>query len=222
MSKIKEILKNKFVRIFIGIILILIFNELSKPYFQSKKIEHEMNSINKRFDEIKENTKPNESVMENASKQFQKEAKELLDSKKDEKSKSVTAANVINGAYISNVRTRYDYCKDQGVDISEFVKKYKSRNALIMRDVKKILETHFKEKNFRVEEEQLYLKMKPTAYKMITQDMLEISKVWKITDMAKVCSNLNTFADQITDSIALTKVLPEYSKIVTQRALEIN
>lgn len=222
MEKLKELAKNKFVLILVAVASYFIVKEIRTRYEISNGYKKGIDEVVQKYDEVASNTKEGESVVENTRKEFTTIAKENLDSKKDEKSKIFSAANYVWGAYIFNVRGRYDFCKSYGVDIRQFVNAYKNANAVVMNDVYKIQKADFREHNMKYDEDMLYSEMKDAQYKMVKQDMLEVGQSWGNTDMKLTCQNFNVSADKIADIIALDKRMPDFTKIVVDGASKFN
>lgn len=222
MEKFKELSKNKIVLILVFIASFFIVKEIKTQYEVRSGYKKGVDEVIKKYDEVASNTKEGDSVVENTRKEFTNIAKDNLDSKKDEKSKVFSAANYVWGAYIFNVRGRYDFCKSYGVDIREFVTAYKNVNLNVMNDVYKIMKADFKEHNLAFDENILYSEMKDAQNKMIKQDMLEVGKSWGTADMKLTCQNFNSSAEKIADIISLEKRMPEFTKIVIDGAGKFN
>ena len=220
MEKFKELAKNKFVLILVAVIAYFVVKELKTSYSLNSGYREGASEISKKFDDISAKTKEGESVTENVQKEFSELAKQQVDKQTSESEKAFAAANIVWGAYVINVRGRYDYCKKYGVDLTEFENLYKKRNDKIYLDVLKIQKADFKANNMTYNENDLYANLKDAQAKMLNQNMEELSKTWNV-DMKLTCTNFNLSADKIIDFLDLNKTVPSYVEIVTNYASKI-
>jgi len=213
MDKLKELAKNKVVLILVAVLSFFIVKEIKTQYQISKGYEKGADNVIKKYDEISSRVEDGKSVVEEVRKEFTNIANDDLN-KKSGNEKVFSAANYVWGAYVFNVRTRYDFCKQYGVDISQFVNAYTAKNSEVFDAVIKIQKSDFKAHGMTYSENDLYNSLKDAQLKMVKQDMIEVSKTWKTDDMNLVCQNFNKVAYTIVDIISLNKTMPQFVQIV--------
>lgn len=122
-----------------------------------------------------------------------------------------SAANQFWRYFWVNTRTRFDYCKEQGVDISAFTRAFEH---LHRDDVKRASAISARE---GADEEKIYSLLKSEHRKVIEDDMLGIARA-NNTDLREVCRSLAEHGLEAADAMQLAKVNPDiHQALVTNQ-----
>jgi len=112
-----------------------------------------------------------------------------------------TAADQFWRYFWVNTRMRFDYCKEQGVDISAFTQAFEN---LHRDDVKRASAISARE---GADKEKIYSLLKSEHRKVIEDDMLGIARA-NNTDLREVCRSLAEHGLEAADAMQLAKVNP--------------
>lgn len=123
--------------------------------------------------------------------------------------KRLTAASSFYGFYLINVRTRAEYCQQQGVDIHAFTDAFTASNAKILAVAQPLIEAN----NMTVDK--LYDMFKPQLNSAIDTDMKDVAAANK-TDAKGACKAFVAHATEINERLQFAKNLPEaYQALMT-------
>jgi hypothetical protein len=125
----------------------------------------------------------------------------LMSSTTDEAKRRQNAVGVFYGFYFVNVRSRVDYCNEQGVSIQPFIDLFTQNHAKVRDMAKPILEKNGEN------EEKLYAAIKTQLRGMTDTDMAYIASSNK-TDAKGACQIIATRAETIADKMQLSKMQP--------------
>lgn len=130
-----------------------------------------------------------------------KKAEENINSQASPLKKRQAALSTFMGFYLVNHRTRSNFCKNLGVNISTFSNKFKILHQSEMGLSKQLV---FKKAG---DVEKLYKILKPQLEKLIQQNMADISSAYDVT-LSGACELIEkngiTFAEEMT----LSKIQP--------------
>lgn len=120
--------------------------------------------------------------------------------------KADTAAGQFLGYYLVNVRTRAEYCRNLGVDISPFVAAFRNHNAGLYAKTREI---HSRETTISPDdlEETLYSAMKPTIERLLQDATAAVATENGITT-TEVCEAFATEPALMVKELDLAKTNP--------------
>jgi hypothetical protein len=221
MNKLKEIASSKLFLIIVAVIAFFIVKELKIAYYDNKVVS----KYSEMYDSIVSKTKEGEYASDNVKEEFTKITKDELD-KVSGFEKTNKAANNFWGAYAVNVTARYDFCKENGVDITKFVVEFKKVNASFYKDYVKTKKQYainsgilFSEDILKKEEEKLSVKLKDYNKKVITQGMIDASEKWNTNgNMKLTCEFLNDNSEELAKLMSLDKIMPDIIKTLVDGA----
>lgn len=214
MDKLKNLLKSKFGIIVISVIAFLIAQEIASSYRAKSSMEKGVKEVEKKIEVVVAESKNSESPSAELKKKFDEFGKEHIEKQKTEESKAYAAANIIWGAYMVNLRSRYEYCKNYGVELNKFVDVYKKRNSKTYEEVKKFQEKIEKKNNLKISENDTYAAVRESNMRVLDVSMKELSSSWKV-DMKTTCEAFNLEAENLSSYLDLSKTVPEYIQILT-------
>lgn len=118
------------------------------------------------------------------------------------------AADMYWGFYFVNTRSRSEFCKGHGVDISNFSKVFSDMHQNETLKARLIYA-----KFSKISEEQLYQKMQSLLFKTVTEDMQAISSQYKIS-FPQACQVLDEHAKEIVADMLISKTQPAVSNVL--------
>lgn len=197
----------------IAILGLLLFKEWRSDQLTSKAVGSKASIM---YDEIRDKAEANhpdkplsESMRQEAVK---KSGKDL--SEKSGEDKAMSAASQFLGYYLVNVKTRYDYCKNLGVDITPFVSAFKAENKQLYEKSRAIVArggvTSFEEI------QDIYLKnSSPVISKVISDDMETAAKAHNISTK-DVCGLYRSKGAELAALHKLSKRNPHVYKALVE------
>jgi len=218
MIKLKEISIKKIISIIIMVIISSIAILMIIGYLSEKNEENvfsSMSNVNQKIDEIIVNTKDGESAGQSLKKEFTNLISEDLKHYKGN-DKTVSAAYFVLGGYLANARGLYDFCNDNGVDVSNFITSYKNINSGTYNSLMKIIKNDAKSSGIIYDENAIYHATKESIYKVNKLNMSEITEKWKLKDIKATCELFNAKADKIVVQLLLEESMFDTVKIVNE------
>ncbi len=134
---------------------------------------------------------------------IQRSSEELA--QKSGNQKANEAAGQFIGFYMINVRTRHDYCKDLGVDISTYTKAFAAEHEALYAKSRTILGRgpYSPDKI----EDMTYEQLQPILQKTISEGMATLAKQNKVTEK-DICQGYSDKGAELASEMHLSKVNP--------------
>ena len=196
-------------RIVVAAVAIAVFygvKELKQSWFDQRAIAKVDNTVNQlREEAIRANPEaPAEAMKEAAGKHM---AEQLASQSGDKAKQASTAADQFWGFFLVNTRTRFDYCKEQGVDISSFVKAFERIHG---KEVARASAIYARE---GADIDKIYGMLKVTNRKVIEDDMQGMAKTHN-TNLREVCRAFAENGQEIADEMQLSKAHPVLHQVL--------
>jgi hypothetical protein len=150
---------------------------------------------------------PTEGYSEAVRKEALKRADELSKSSKNDEAKIQFAIGNFFGFYFVNVRSHVAYCKNLGVDISNFTQAFEAANQEMHEQASKLLYRR------GVTEEQLFKQMETSLASMTAKNMDDLSATDKLTTRQECEIQLQNIEARVA-RVNFAKIQPDVAKIL--------
>ncbi|HEX7644226.1 MAG TPA: hypothetical protein VF472_18630 [Burkholderiaceae bacterium] len=130
-----------------------------------------------------------------------RDAANAVNSAADDQARRSAAASTFFGFYLINSRSRPEFCKEQGVDITAFTSPFESHHARLLEVSRPIMVSA------GYDEEKLYGMLKPQLRSMLEQDMKDIATSAH-TDAKGACELLASVGANVADKLQFDKMQP--------------
>ena len=128
-------------------------------------------------------------------------AEARMASQTDAGKRAATAADTFWGFFFVNTRMRPEYCSAHGVDIKQFVAEFERIHQKEVATARRLYAQR------GMDENKLYEAIRPTASKVIEQDMQDIAKTQKVSAKT-ACELLNQATAEIVGQMHISKMQP--------------
>lgn len=124
-----------------------------------------------------------------------------LNTETDEKKRLITAAGTFMGFYLVNTRERVELCREQGVDIGQFVLAFERGHLAELAKARAALSSS------SASEEKLYAMLKPQLRQIIAQGMTDMSSSYKVS-LKEACELIATNGATLASEMHISKMQP--------------
>lgn len=205
---------SKFLWIIVAIGAFIAVKQIKQEWYDQKALDKAGANAEQQMDAMRSQAaaenpnNPTEALQEKLLKKSQEElAKKSGDQKADE------AAGQYLGFYLINVRTRYEYCKAFGVNITPYVTAFKADNEALYQKSREIhARTAYSPDKI---ENELYKQVATSFHKTVSDDMQATAKEYKMTTK-EVCLAFSSNAQELAKAMSLANVNPALYKAMVE------
>ena len=195
---------NSALKVVVGIVAAIVAFMVVDIGFQKYREHAATHELDEKLAQLKADAarnNPNVPTSEAIKQEAIADAGRLLKDAPDEEKRRQTAASTFFGFYLVNMRSRAEYCQDQGVDIQPFTDLFARNHANVLAAARPILATT------GYDEDKMYAMLKSQLRQMTEIDMKDIATGSK-TDAKGACQLIVTNAEVVADRLQLAKVQP--------------
>ena len=199
--------KQRVVWLISFVIAFLVVKEVKQWYFDNRALENAGVAASQAMDDLRTKVAaehPEKPVVYALQEEAVKQSAENL-AKKSGDQKSDAAAGQFIGYYMINVRTRHEYCKGLGVDISPYTNAFVQENKDLYAKSRTI-HARGPYTPDKVENE-MYRQLMPSMQKTISEAMTAMAKQNNMTEK-DVCAAFNANGVTLASEMQLSKISP--------------
>lgn len=189
--------------------------EIKQWYFDNQAIEKAGAAANQSMEELRAKAAadhPDQPLAYAAHEEAIRRSNETLAQKSGEQ-KADAAAGQFIGFYMINVRTRHDYCKALGVDISPFTNTFVAEHKELYAKSRMI---HARSPYTPDKiENTMYVQLQPTLQQTISEAMTTLAKQNNVTEK-DVCVAFNVNGAELAAEMNLAKVNPTLNQAMIE------